>query len=354
MSKRILYINASHDTVSGAEYSLAANILSLNSTFEPIIISPFGRSTQFFRENTRAKVIALPLKKVNRRSCFNIIQNRKILAAEISKLAPDIVHANTTAARIITPKAVCKELIWQIRDHQPLPAVLFRELYKKSDKIAVISQSIARYYDLAFTDKLYYLPPAFDVPKIDNFTHELEARDPNKRVIGLIAQYVPWKRHELFIEAVKRLPENYSGCLIGALSAENRGYYEQVTYMAELSGRVETLPYTDKISDFFKKISCLTLTSKDEPFGRVIIEAYLARVPVVALKGGGVNELVKDNETGILLENESIDGIANAIERITSDIALKNRIVENAYNFALENFSLTAQRARLKNIYGED
>jgi len=354
MSKRILYINAGANIVSGAEHSLAANILSLNNGFEPIIISPFGRCAQFFRENTRAKVIALPLEKVNRRSYFNIIKNRKILSTEILRLAPDIVHTNTTAARIITPKAVCKELIWQIRDMQPLPKILLRELYKKSDKIAVISQAVARYYDLAFTDKLYYLPPTFYVRKGDNFAHAFDKCNPNKITVGLIAQYAKWKRHSLFIEAISRLPKNYLGCIIGAGAAENCGYYEHISQLADTSEQVEVLPYTENISDFFKRISCLVLTSKDEPFGRVIIEAYLSRVPVIALQGGGVNEIVKDNETGILLSCDSPQSIANAIEQITSDVVLKNKIIENAYNFALENFSLTAQRARLNHIYGEN
>ncbi|BAT54136.1 hypothetical protein NOS3756_31010 [Nostoc sp. NIES-3756] len=53
-----------------------------------------------------------------------------------------------------------------------------------------------------------------------------------------------------------------------------------------------------------------------EAFGNVAIEALACGVPVIAYRRGGLTEIVKDGQTGFLVEPDSVDGLVNAIKRL--------------------------------------
>jgi glycosyltransferase involved in cell wall biosynthesis len=70
---------------------------------------------------------------------------------------------------------------------------------------------------------------------------------------------------------------------------------------------------------------CLILPSRDEPFGIVLLEAALARVPVVATRVGGVPEFVSDKIHGLLCEPDSPNEIAQAVLTTLGDRASTER-----------------------------
>ena len=88
-----------------------------------------------------------------------------------------------------------------------------------------------------------------------------------------------------------------------------------------------------------------------EPFGRVIIDAYKSCVPVIGTRCGGIPELIEDKVTGLIVEPNSAEALADAIcymkERKMTDsmvIAMENK---------LEEFSLEVQREQFESLYKE-
>lgn len=67
-----------------------------------------------------------------------------------------------------------------------------------------------------------------------------------------------------------------------------------------------------------------------EPLSRLLIEAGLNKIPVIATKKGGNEEIIKDKKTGILLENPSIKEIKKAITNILEDPFLKKKMGEQS------------------------
>lgn len=80
--------------------------------------------------------------------------------------------------------------------------------------------------------------------------------------------------------------------------------------------------------------------SKSEGFGRVTIEYMLAGVPVIASNTGANLELIKNYENGILYEYNNPQDLAEKICILISNTSLINKIVNNARNYAVENFTL--------------
>jgi glycosyltransferase involved in cell wall biosynthesis len=70
--------------------------------------------------------------------------------------------------------------------------------------------------------------------------------------------------------------------------------------------------------------------SRAEPFGRVVIEAFAAGVPVVGSAVGGIRETVRHEQTGLLVPYGDDEQLAQAILRLLGDVRLRERLVAEA------------------------
>ena len=84
-----------------------------------------------------------------------------------------------------------------------------------------------------------------------------------------------------------------------------------------------------------------------EGFGLVYLEAAAAGLPVVAGNGGAIPEVVRDGETGLLVDARSPKEVAQAVVRLLRDPELARRMGETAQKRALEEFSFERFRGRL-------
>lgn len=79
------------------------------------------------------------------------------------------------------------------------------------------------------------------------------------------------------------------------------------------------LGWRNDMARVWPQIDCLVHTAEREPFGRVIIEAMLHGIPVVAVEGGGPSEILEHGRTGLLVPPQDVHRLAAAMVRIASD-----------------------------------
>jgi glycogen(starch) synthase len=82
----------------------------------------------------------------------------------------------------------------------------------------------------------------------------------------------------------------------------------------------------------------------------VVLEAQACGIPVVATAVGGTPELVRDGETGLLIEPDNSQALAAAIDRLRSDDALRDRLVE-AGRAQAERLTWSASAEQMAEIY---
>jgi L-malate glycosyltransferase len=100
----------------------------------------------------------------------------------------------------------------------------------------------------------------------------------------------------------------------------------------------EDLPHAQTLS-MIRSAKVFALSSRQEPFGIVLLEAAYFSVPVVATRVGGVPEVVADGVTGLLVPADDPAALASAIERVLDDAALAGRIADNARRRTLSEFT---------------
>ena len=177
---------------------------------------------------------------------------------------------------------------------------------------------------------------------------------PEDRVVGMVAKLWEGKGHKYLLEAaatiIKKNP-NVKFMIVGD------GYLQDylVDYVKNLgisdyvifTGFREDIPQITSIFD----IACLP--SLFEGMGRVLLEAQVLGKPVVATRVGGIVEIVKDNETGILVDPADYQSLAEAIIRLLSDEALLKKLGEAAKQYISEKFSAARMVDNIDKVYSE-
>jgi glycosyltransferase involved in cell wall biosynthesis len=78
----------------------------------------------------------------------------------------------------------------------------------------------------------------------------------------------------------------------------------------------------------------------DEPFGRVLVEAMAAGIPVVGTNVGGAAEILRDGETGLVFAPGDAAGLADQIERLIDSPDLRKRLARQGQAWALDRFDV--------------
>ncbi|NMM86720.1 hypothetical protein B2J88_20510 [Rhodococcus sp. SRB_17] len=76
-----------------------------------------------------------------------------------------------------------------------------------------------------------------------------------------------------------------------------------------------------QIAEHFRQASIFVLPSRQEPFGIVLLEAGCFALPVIASKVGGIPEIIDDTLTGLLVNPDQPDELANALRSVLNDPA---------------------------------
>ena len=121
-----------------------------------------------------------------------------------------------------------------------------------------------------------------------------------------------------------------------------------LTYCTEFLGSQQDIPAV------LIDLNLLVLPSiRHEAFGRVVIEAQAAGVPVIATRVGGVVDIIDENLTGILVTPCDVEGLAQAIIRIMKDKSLAGYLAENARKKVTQKFTLDLMAKKTLSVYEE-
>ena len=122
---------------------------------------------------------------------------------------------------------------------------------------------------------------------------------------------------------------------------------------AGLEGRFIFTGLVDNPEDYFTAADVYALTSREDPFPSVVMEALDAHVPVVSFAGVVGSEELLERGTGLLVPAFDTDGMADALSRLLDDVELSTRlastgheIVENELSFRHYLFDLQAFAGR--------
>lgn len=113
----------------------------------------------------------------------------------------------------------------------------------------------------------------------------------------------------------------------------------------------EQMPDYFAAADVFVLPSIVSPSGDTEGLGVALLEALAAGTPVVASRVGGIPDIVKDGETGLLVPEKQPEALAKAILKLLEQPALGTRLVEEGRRHIEQHFSWPGVAQRFESLF---
>jgi glycosyltransferase involved in cell wall biosynthesis len=146
-------------------------------------------------------------------------------------------------------------------------------------------------------------------------------------VVGNVGRLVGWKGQDVFLKAlagVKQEVPDVKGLIVGEPDKTEEGpngkpspFYRHLLALTASLGLTDNVYFTGFRSDIPEILTAIDVlvhsSTEPEPFATAIIEGMMAGCPVVAIKAGGMPEMIQDGVTGLLVPPRDPEAMAQAI-----------------------------------------
>lgn len=310
-------------------------------------------------EAAGSKHYSLP---VHKKSLLSMIKMIPKLADIINKEQIDIVHSRSRVPAWIAFFAAGRTgKVFITTCHGYYQKHFLSRVMGWGKLIICPSQAIARHMMENFNvpyERIRLIPRSVDLERFKFISPDKKRREIFN--VGIIGRLTPLKGHLHFLKAmakVIRVNRRIKIWIVGEAASSREAYKEEVQIMVRrlgLSHCTEFLGMQKDIPEILSNLDLLVLASTyPESFGRVIIEAQAAGVPVVATQVGGVVDIIDDGITGLLVAPRDPQAMSEAIVKIMKDVKLGSCLAENAYKKIKEKFNITLMVNNSLNVYQE-
>jgi len=172
--------------------------------------------------------------------------------------------------------------------------------------------------------------------------------DLSAKIVFTFAGAIGYRKGiHLIIEAFKRVvAEIPSAHLIIAGSGEYEKEIKNLIQSSGLADRITRFPWIEygrlielyEASDVFLYPS-ISYGGWEEQFGYSMAEASLMELPVISTYSGSINDIVKDGQTGILVQPGNIGSLSDAMVKLGSDSQLRKKMGQAGREYIVKNFS---------------
>ena len=236
-----------------------------------------------------------------------------------------------------------------------------RFLIDRTNKIIVVSDSIKKVFS-SRNDKVRIIHNGVDFSIFDKMIKGESIKKEfavanGTYLVGIVGQITPWKGHQDFlaaaVEVLKKKP--FVKFLIVGDALFNKELsiekLREISRQYKINSQVIFTGLRKDIPQLIAALDILVLPSRQEPFGRVILEAMAMGKPVIATDCGGPAEIITSGQTGMLIPVKRPDLLAEAIIRLLSNRLERERLSQAGYQLVKNKFDLQKQVNKVTDLY---
>lgn len=272
----------------------------------------------------------------------------------VYKSGADVILANNLAAGLLAAiSPVRRPLVWHIRDLR-LPHHCARWLAPRAKRIIAASRAIdetlCEMLPRQTIGRVRLVPNGIDTNRF-SMRDRIEARrilnlPHHVPIVGMLANLVPWKKHDLFIESMALVKQKCRDARF--IIAGQDLFNEHGKWIARLHDQANGLHlgndliWLDKVNDSTSILGALNVLlhpAYDEPFGRVLCEAMAMQIPVIAIDRAGPSSIIKDGITGFLVPPRNPEQLAYKTIQLLHNPAMAKNMGENGRAHVLQSFN---------------
>jgi glycosyltransferase involved in cell wall biosynthesis len=206
--------------------------------------------------------------------------------------------------------------------------------YRAAHRIFAISRFVARSVidsgiDPARVEIVYEgveIPPPVTLEARRKARRHFGIRD-SEILLGCVGYLLPEKGQEALVRALPAVRARFPQCrLLLAGDGPSRKALESLALQSGLADAVVFGGFIEKIAQAYEALDIFLFPSIAEPLGTSLLAAMAYGLPVIAVAGGGVPEIVDSGCSGILVSSSAAQPLADAILRLLGDRELAKRL----------------------------
>jgi glycosyltransferase involved in cell wall biosynthesis len=285
---------------------------------------------------------------------------KAIVKSYLKKEKPDIVVMNSswTGIGADAAKKLSIPIVWHIREfleEDQNRKFIFKkrsiDLIDKSYKIITVSKSIyAKYLPYFGSSKMVNIYDGVDVEK---FYVPKKTIFKTKCVHLLcVGRVTPRKGQEILLKALNNIYEyHFDLVIIGRCYPR---YLRKLKKMIpNIKERVHFLGQQIDIAKYYEEADVFVMNSLSEAFGLVTVEAMLSGCLVLGAESMGTMEIIDNEDNGVFYKPGDSDDLREKLRSIFNDPEKYKNIAAAGRRHCYENFSFTANIAKIAAVYEE-
>jgi len=375
---RILYVSHTSQ-LGGGEHSLLLLLARLDrERFAPGVVVPEPGPLTDRLDAMRVSWHAVPMVRFERTTspatlvryfwCWRraVRKLRKL----VGQVDAQLVHANSTAAFLFAAQLTGKQdvpRVWHVRDFS-LTGIgwLDRAMARSASAIIAISEPVRESVPRAsgVGEKTAVIHNGVDTAEFAPGDRMAVRRElgisETTPLAGIVGQVVPWKGHERFLDVAANVCERMPAAKF-IVAGDNRfgdfpGILDRLKDRAAelgLRDRVVFAGWRDDAAAVMNALDVLLVTSDNEPFGRVVIEAMACGKPVLSFQCGGPVEIIEHDVSGLLVRPYDTGAMADEAVRLMSGRDKSAEMGQRARRVVCERFSADLYAAQVQEVYAQ-
>jgi glycosyltransferase involved in cell wall biosynthesis len=236
-----------------------------------------------------------------------------------------------------------------------------RSLGRFTQRLVTVSEQVKSElvsYGVAEAEKITVIPLGFDLdPFLNSGPHRGQFRrefglDDKIKLIGIVGRIFPIKNHRLFLSVAARIAARESTArfvIVG--DGVLRPDLERQAMELGIADRVIFTGWRRDLPRIYADLDVLVSSSDNEGTPVSVIEAMAAGRPVVATRVGGLPDLIRDRETGVLVPPRDAEALATAVLQVLQDTESARTVGRNAMISARERFDVARLIADVHHLY---
>lgn len=336
------------------KYSTCENIMILSQLYNKLEFEKIADDVEIINMNHNIGISAIK----------EAMQIRK----KIKKIKPDIVYAHSSIAGAITRmaciglkvKVIYNPHGWSFNmesNKKNLFILLEKFMSHFCDKIICISEAekeSALKHKICENDKLCVIYNGIDIDEYNKLKAELPVPD-NMFIVGMVGRICKQKAPDIFVkmaaEVKKEIP-NACFIIVGDVIEGNEKEKKDIEELAEKLGVILIITgWVDNPLAYMNIFDVGCLLSRWEGFGLVIPEYMLSRTPIVATRVDAIPYLIKDMETGLLVDKDDWKAAAEKVIYILKNDELRNEMIKNGSKAVKDKFDVKRVSIECERLY---
>lgn len=362
--KRVLHIIESL-VPYGAEKLMASIALGLRADFEPEVLAFRGGELEstLAELGVRTHVLDAP-----RWRPVATVRRLQFCWDRLREVRPDIVHTYLlypdTCGRLLAHMqgipTVCHLQGWVGIAGSPLYRLRYRVAHSRNSAIIAVSNGLAERFHAATGLAVRTVYNAIDEEallrdSVDDLDTRVDLGLPSDAfIVCTVGRLSAEKNHAALLRCAQLVCRARDD--VHFVCAGDGALLGQLTQMRDRMGlatRVHFLGYRRDVGRILRDADVFCLMSRGEGFGMVIVEAMFMQCVVVATDVMGINEIVEDGVSGLLVRDDDDRAAAERLLMLHRDRALLSSLAEAGRTRAETVFGREGMLRAVRGIYEE-